>query len=119
VMFVAGDPAAAVEAALDLVEEFERDDTMPPARAGLAYGPVLPYGGDCFGPVVNLAARIVEVARPSTAVAPAELHDRLSGQPALEWRRLPPKRLKGIGRTPLWAVARAGRLPRSRRRASE
>ena len=112
VMFVSDDPASAVDAALELVDEFERDDTMPPARAGLACGPVLAYGGDCFGPIVNLAARIVSVARPSSVVVPAEIHARMEGRADLSWRRLPPKRLKGIGRPPLWAVSPAQRLPR-------
>ena len=104
VMFVTEDAFLATQIALDLVRAFHVEDAVPPARAGLAHGPVLAHGGDYFGPVVNLASRIVDVARPSTVVVSQDIHDQLADRPELSWRRIPPKRLKGIGRTPLWAV---------------
>ena len=79
---------------------------MPPARAGLAVGNLLAREGDYFGPVVNLAARIVDVARPSRVVISDELHTALASYDELTMRRLPPKRLKGLGHPRLWAVAR-------------
>jgi adenylate cyclase len=105
VMFVSDAADLAVDTALELVGAFQRDDAVPQARAGLASGAVLGHGGDFFGPVVNLAARIVDVARPSTVVVSGPLHDDLGDRTDLGWRRLPPKRLKGIGRTALWAVS--------------
>ena len=54
---------------------------------------------------MNLASRIVDVARPSTVVVSQDIHDVLADRPEFCWRRLPPKRLKGIGRTTLFAVA--------------
>ena len=109
VMFVAGGVDEAVDIALRLVRVFAEDDSVPPARAGLACGPVLAHGGDYFGPVVNLAARIVDVARPSSVVVSPDVHATLSSRDHLHWRRLPPKRLKGIGRMALWAVSDKGR----------
>ena len=106
VMFVADDPARATVVAIDLVDAYARDDLLPPARAGLALGRVLARDGDYFGPPVNLAARIVDVARPSRVVVSDELHDALpTGR--FSFRRLPPKRLRGMGHPPLWAAARA------------
>ncbi len=105
VMFVAESSNAAVDIARGLVGVFREDSSVPPARAGLAAGEVLAHGGDCFGPVVNLASRIVDIARPSTAVVSQSIHEELSGRPDLSWHRLPPKRLKGIGRALLWAVS--------------
>jgi adenylate cyclase len=106
VMFVADDPAAAVTAAAELVEEYEIDELLPPARAGLAWGPVLARGGDYFGPVVNLASRIVDVARPNTVVVSDELRKAVADDDRFEWKRLPTKRLKGVGSPPLWRLLR-------------
>jgi adenylate cyclase len=106
-MFVADEAEQAARIAIELVSAFHLEDSVPEARAGLACGSVLSHGGDYFGPVVNLAARIVDVARPSTVVVSQEIYDLLSKHPEFAWRRLPPKRLKGIGRTTLFAA----RLP--------
>ena len=35
-------------------------------HAGLAFGPVLYRGGDVYGPVVNIAARLSSLARKGT-----------------------------------------------------
>ncbi|HKH88042.1 MAG TPA: adenylate/guanylate cyclase domain-containing protein, partial [Acidimicrobiales bacterium] len=91
--------------AVDLVEAFHLDDSVPSARAGITLGAVLSHGGDYFGPVVNLASRIVDVARTSTVVVSQDVYDQLADQGDFSWRRLPPKRLKGIGRTSLYAVS--------------
>jgi adenylate cyclase len=51
------EPAGAVLAALQLVEEVSQAG-LPPAHVGVAAGPVVVQGGDYFGRTVNLAARI-------------------------------------------------------------
>jgi adenylate cyclase len=109
VMFVADEAHQATTIAVDLVDTFHDEESVPAARAGLACGAVLSHGGDFFGPVVNLASRIVDVARPSTVVVSQEMHDQLADSPEFAWRRLPPKRLKGIGRASLFAVSAARR----------
>jgi adenylate cyclase len=63
VMFASVDPADACRIAEALLERFGDDEALTP-RGGLAYGPVLSRGGDFFGPIVNLAARLVEQAVP-------------------------------------------------------
>ena len=64
VMFVASDPAACCEIALQLASLFSHHARVPPVRVGLAFGDCLSRDGDYFGPVVNLAARIVKRAGP-------------------------------------------------------
>ena len=57
VMFHYREPAGAVLAALEMVEELP-EAGLPPAHVGVAAGPVVVQGGDYFGRTVNLAARI-------------------------------------------------------------
>jgi adenylate cyclase len=85
VMYVADDPAAALDVALDTVEAHCADDDLPDVRAGVASGPVLERLGDVFGQPVNLASRLVDEARPRSVLVDAELvaalerADRLEG----------------------------------------
>lgn len=94
VMFRTGTLADACLAAKDVVDRLA--DGLPlAARAGVARGKVLVRDGDCFGPVVNLAARAVHVAEPSTVVAAAldgfdDLPEELAVTP------LPPVQLAGF-----------------------
>ncbi len=59
VMFVTIEPGAACEIAGGLVHAADTD-----ARGGLAHGEVVASGGDLYGPVVNLASRITDLAIP-------------------------------------------------------
>jgi adenylate cyclase len=95
-----------VEVATELVDVYASDELLPPARAGLAFGPVLARGGDYFGPVINLASRIVDVARPKSVVVSEELRAAVGDDERFSWRRLPAMRLKGIGSPPLWVLRR-------------
>ena len=58
------DPAGAVLAALQMVEQSPQAG-LPPAHVGVAAGPVVVQGGDYFGRTVNLAARIAAHASAS------------------------------------------------------
>jgi adenylate cyclase len=68
IMFTAPDPSTGCAIANGLVRAFETHPVLPPVRAGLAYGDVLLRDGDCFGPTVNLAARVVTMAGASEVV---------------------------------------------------
>jgi adenylate cyclase len=50
---------------------------LPPLRIGLAAGPVISRDGDYFGPVVNLASRLTELAAPGEVLVPAALKEEL------------------------------------------
>ena len=64
IMFAATDVDAACRAAGALMEGFASADERVLPRGGVAYGDVLVRGGDFYGPVVNLASRLVDEAVP-------------------------------------------------------
>jgi adenylate cyclase len=69
------DPAGAVLAALQMVEEFPQAG-LPPAHVGVAAGPVVVQGGDYFGRTVNLAARIAAYASASRVLVSERVVER-------------------------------------------
>jgi len=90
VMFVAGDAADAAEIACTLM----CDEEVPSLRIGLAAGEVVTRDGDLYGPVVNLAARLVATAEPEQIVLDAETARRLGDGASL--RSLGTRRLQGF-----------------------
>jgi class 3 adenylate cyclase len=72
IMFAATDPITAADIALALVDAFADHAVLPPVRVGIATGDVLARDGDFSGAVVNLAARAVKIARPSTVLVDPE-----------------------------------------------
>ena len=98
-MFVATDPQTLAETMLRIVEPVESLEDAP-LRGGMAHGPTLIREGDYFGPPVNMAARLTDLARPWSLLAAEELMDDLGG--TLETKRIRPTRIRGIGlRRPL------------------
>jgi adenylate cyclase len=96
VMFVAGDPAVAADIALALVDAFASHEVLPPVRVGIATGEVLARDGDYSGAVVNLAARAVNVARPSSVLVDPETVKALDGSAEFSCRTAGPFELKGF-----------------------
>jgi adenylate cyclase len=96
VMFVCTDPAAMLNAALQLIAAAEAEgDEFPWLRAGLACGTVLPQSGDYYGRPVNLASRITGVARPGSVVVDAAVREA-AGEDAFVYTFIGERRLKGI-----------------------
>jgi len=108
VMFAVADAGAAAEIALDLIDLHANDPVLPAIRVGLARGPVLAWEGDLFGTTVNLASRLVDAARPSTALMSDEMAAALSDNTAYAQHRLRRLKLKSFG------AVRACRLERAR-----
>ncbi|HTN81084.1 MAG TPA: adenylate/guanylate cyclase domain-containing protein [Acidimicrobiales bacterium] len=106
VMFLAANPAAGADLALKLVEAHSEDELLPPVKVAFDTGPVLLRDGDAFGPTVNRASRMVDLAKPSTVVVPSSVRDALDGDPEFRLRPMGVRRLKDIGATWLWAVTR-------------
>jgi adenylate cyclase len=72
VMFVSVDAGAACDIALTLLERFENDQPVTP-RGALASGELLFRGGDYYGPIVNLAARLADLAVPHELLVTPEV----------------------------------------------
>ncbi|MDH3707872.1 MAG: adenylate/guanylate cyclase domain-containing protein [Acidimicrobiia bacterium] len=105
VMFVTLDLDAAVSIGLDLINRLEPLPNMPGVHAGIAYGPTVTVGGDVFGPTVNLASRLTDVARRNTVAVPRALADRLEERGDVDMRRIRRSYdLKGVGRTEIMAI---------------
>jgi adenylate cyclase len=106
VMFSSPDVTAAAEIALALAEAYEADEVIPTVRVGLALGPTLAWEGDLYGNTVNLASRLVGLARPGTVLVSDEIGQRLKADRAFTLRELKDVRIKGIGRTRVWVLRR-------------
>jgi adenylate cyclase len=107
VMFATDDAVTAANVALALVEGHAESPDLPDVRVGLARGPALAWDGDLFGPTVNLASRLVNVARPGAVLVSETLADALEGRPEYVLRHLRAIRLQGIGRVRIRVLRRA------------
>ncbi len=83
VMWVSSTPELLARTAVDLVDHPKARRAGLRVRAGVAYGEVLPLGGDYFGNPVNLAARLVAAASPGQILAAADVRDKLPTWPAV------------------------------------
>jgi len=106
VLYAMPSPDDAVAAAVRIVAAARECALLPPVRVGVAFGRVLVRRHDCFGPVVNLASRLVAAAPPGAVVVSDAAHDEAREQ-RWSWRRLPHRELKGVGSVAAWEVTRA------------
>lgn len=106
VMFTVDDARRAVEIGLQLAETFQEDEALSDVRVGVSFGQVLEREGDLYGPVVNLASRIVGIAYPGSVVVSKEVHDALDDDPSLRFKSLRSHTLKHIGKVKLFAARR-------------
>ncbi len=77
VMFVALDVEAACQIALALVDHPEIRAAGADPRGGVAAGELLMRDGDYFGPVVNMASRMADLAVPLEVLATTAVHEAL------------------------------------------
>lgn len=112
VMFTVQDATPAAEIGLSLAEAYADDDLLSDVRVALAMGPVLIQDGDYYGPVVNLANRLVGMAKPGTVLISDEFRAALlDGEDAasgLDTRALRVRTLRDFGRVQVWKLTRSG-----------
>ena len=88
------DPAAAVRCSLALVNAVA-DAGLPPARFGVNAGPVITRDVDFYGQTVNVAARLVDYARPKEVLVTADVVAATEGE-HLRFIEIGPVSLKGV-----------------------
>ena len=113
VMFVVPTSADAARIGLSLAEAYSDDELLSDVRVALSVGPVLLQDGDYYGPVVNLASRLVGIANPGTVLMSDEFHAAIVLETEGEFvgRALRPRSLKGIGWVQVWKLSRVGSEP--------
>jgi len=117
-MFVVQTAESAAQIGLSLAEAYAGDDLLSDVRVALAIGPVLVKDGDFYGPVVNLASRLVGVAHPGTVLISDGFKEALEQEGAIgiDTRPLRTRTLKDLGRIQMWKLIRAGTEPGADRR---
>jgi len=72
-------------------------DPSPRVRVSLVWGRVLSRFGDVFGPSVNLAARLVDIAEPTTVLVDRETAGLLAGDQRFALTAQPETEVQGLG----------------------
>jgi adenylate cyclase len=96
VLFWAQSPADGVDIAWDIVQVIGRDPRLPDVRLGVVTGSVVTRMGDVYGPAVNLAARLVTVARRNRVITDVHTAEGLPPE-RYETRALPVRPVRGFG----------------------
>jgi adenylate cyclase len=91
-MFHFREPARAVDAGLDMVEQAPAVG-LPPAHIGIHAGPVIFQDGDVYGRTVNLASRLASVAQAGEVVVSEEVARWADG---FSYQDMGPVTLKGV-----------------------
>ena len=95
VMLIAPEPRILLDTALLLMQAVEREPAdFPQLSVGLAYGEALDRAGDVYGPPVNLASRLSDVARPGSVLTTAKLQEDFPDD--YDWSNVGRRRFKGI-----------------------
>ena len=95
VMLVSPDPKLLLDTVIDLVATVEGyEDDFPRLSVGMDLGEALDRSGDVFGPPVNLASRLSDVARPGSVLVTAAVRDGLEDD--YDWTSVGRRRFKGI-----------------------
>lgn len=95
VLYVFDDCGQAARASLELISTVAAKDGLPDLRVGLATGSLVSRLGDVFGPPVNLAARLSNVARSNRLLVDDTTAEALQGM--FEMRALSRRPVRGFG----------------------
>lgn len=110
VLFVADDLPAGARVATSLVQVMAAQDL--PVRGAVVWGRLLSRSGDVFGPVVNLASRLTDLAASHTILmddVSAAVLDSLPAGDEFEFLHQPAAQVQGLGEVRPVAVRRRSR----------
>jgi adenylate cyclase len=107
IFFMLDDPIEAAWLGVELAEQHVHDASFPQVRVGMAHGDVLNRLGDVFGPVVNMASRLTQVARPGRVVLDDSLAREVRDEPGLRVRKMRRVNVKGFQPVEPWSIKRA------------
>jgi adenylate cyclase len=119
VLFIADTPGIGAEVALGLADRFGgtvdsglAGDArgVTPVRVSLVWGRVLSRFGDVFGPPVTLAARLTDLAAPSTVWTDAATAAVLASDERFAADPLEPRDVEGLGRIEPFVLRRSDRV---------
>lgn len=100
VLYIADELPTAASVAVDLVDAVGSRPELMPVRGSLVWGRVVSRSGDVFGPVVNLAARLADIADAGQILVDPATAELLGAGATPEGLTLVPKAeatLQGIG----------------------
>jgi adenylate cyclase len=103
-MFTVVDPIQGALIALEMAKAVAAEDALGSLRIGMAYGPILSRDGDLYGPVVNMASRLVGIGRAGAVNVSRELRDAVAGDRRFALRSLGEKPLRHIGDTRVYRL---------------
>ena len=103
VMFIAVGAGAGCHIAVAACEAFRASEVEP--HGGLAIGGLLTRGGDFYGPIVNIASRIGDIAVPNEVLVTEEVMLGASDDPELTFEPAGRRMLKGFEEpVALWSL---------------
>ncbi|HZK05348.1 MAG TPA: adenylate/guanylate cyclase domain-containing protein [Actinomycetaceae bacterium] len=100
VLYVAEDLLTAAKVALAMIHAISANPSLLPVRASLVWGRVISRSGDIFGPAVNLASRLIDIAPRDTVYMDEGTAALLAKHPSaadFNQIRRPIARVPGIG----------------------
>lgn len=85
-----------IHSALDHAHSNQNDRDCLQLRIGLHAGDIVSNGKAMFGDVVNIAARLQEIANPGGITMSAFVHEQIHHEPGVEFRSLGKQQLKNL-----------------------
>lgn len=109
VFFIADELEVGLQVVSDLIANLREAEGILPVRASFIQGDVFSRSGDVFGPSVNLAARLVDIAPRWSILTDARTAaaiDSSSVRSQYEIQEFPSTELRGLGRVSPYRVRR-------------